>query len=259
MDPSAPPHYPGVPYPNNNEQSLYPLDNRPGFGSTQPYPQYPPNNTLPPQQTFPPQPQPPAFPQQRGLPQPGVFPPQGQGYPPAPVFHGTRGAPQQMIGYPQQGGNPYPPPPPGYSQARGYPGNEGYMCMDSGVYRGQTGHTDMAMAAGMGALTGLAGAYLADKTPTMQEMAVGAGVGGAVGLAGYAATSDGAMSALGLAGHDMGDMQARKRAKYRFASKTIMRILPPAKKTEVEGLIASNAMTMDLYEILGKCTWTQPK
>ena len=85
--------------------------------------------------------------------------------------------------------------------------------MDSGVYRGHTGHTDMAMAAGMGALTGLAGAYLADKTPTMQEMAVGAGVGGAVGLAGYAATSDGAMSALGLAGHDMGDMQARKRAR----------------------------------------------
>merc|ERR1712243_313923 len=39
----------------------------------------------------------------------------------------------------------------------------------------------------------------------------------------------------------------------------IMRILPPAKKTEVEGLISSNAMTMDLYEILGKCTWTQPK
>merc|ERR1711931_479772 len=41
--------------------------------------------------------------------------------------------------------------------------------------------------------------------------------------------------------------------------KTIMRILPPAKKTEVEGLIAANSMTMDLYEILGKCTWTVPK
>merc|ERR1712013_39238 len=39
----------------------------------------------------------------------------------------------------------------------------------------------------------------------------------------------------------------KKRAKYRFASKTIMRILPPAKKTEVEGLIAANSMTMDLY------------
>jgi len=59
-----------------------------------------------------------------------------------------------------------------------------------------------------------------------------------------------------LAGHQ-GDH--KKRAKYRFASKTIMRILPPAKKTEVEGLIAANSMTMDLYEILGKCTWTVPK
>jgi len=58
---------------------------------------------------------------------------------------------------------------------------------------------------------------------------------------------------------DMPQGDHKKRAKYRFASKTIMRILPPAKKTEVEGLIASSAMTMDLYEILGKCTWTVPK
>merc|ERR1711983_163865 len=58
---------------------------------------------------------------------------------------------------------------------------------------------------------------------------------------------------------DMPQGDHKKRAKYRFASKTIMRILPPAKKTEVEALIASNAMTMDLYEILGKCTWAQPK
>merc|ERR1711887_259672 len=58
---------------------------------------------------------------------------------------------------------------------------------------------------------------------------------------------------------DMPQGDHKKRAKYRFASKTIMRILPPAKKTEVEGLIASNAMTMDLYEILGKCTWAEPK
>merc|ERR1711981_1399784 len=58
---------------------------------------------------------------------------------------------------------------------------------------------------------------------------------------------------------DMPQGDHKKRAKYRFASKTIMRILPPAKKTEVEGLIASNSMTMDLYEILGKCTWTVPK
>merc|ERR1712002_113125 len=53
---------------------------------------------------------------------------------------------------------------------------------------------------------------------------------------------------------DMPQGDHKKRAKYRFASKTIMRILPPAKKTEVEGLIAANSMTMDLYEILGKCT-----
>merc|ERR1712141_691767 len=58
---------------------------------------------------------------------------------------------------------------------------------------------------------------------------------------------------------DMPQGDHKKRAKYRFASKTIMRILPPAKKTEVEGLIAANPMTMDLYEILGKCTWTVPK
>merc|ERR1711887_501237 len=58
---------------------------------------------------------------------------------------------------------------------------------------------------------------------------------------------------------DMPQGDHKKRAKYRFASKTIMRILPPAKKTEVEGLIAANSMTMDLYEILGKCTWTVPK
>merc|ERR1711875_153054 len=59
--------------------------------------------------------------------------------------------------------------------------------------------------------------------------------------------------------HDMPQGDNKKRAKYRFASKTIMRILPPAKKTEVEGLIAANSITMDLYEILGKCTWTVPK
>merc|ERR1712002_1064439 len=58
---------------------------------------------------------------------------------------------------------------------------------------------------------------------------------------------------------DMPQGDHKKRAKYRFASKTIMRILPSAIKTEVEGLIAQNKMTMDLYEILGKCTWTEPK
>merc|ERR1712223_1202040 len=48
----------------------------------------------------------------------------------------------------------------------------------------------------------------------------------------------------------------KKRAKYRFASKTLMRILPADKKTEVEGLIEQKTITLDLYEILGKCTWT---
>merc|ERR1712111_263522 len=58
---------------------------------------------------------------------------------------------------------------------------------------------------------------------------------------------------------DMPQGDHKKRAKYRFASKTIMRILPANKKAEVEKLIAANSMTMDLYEILGKCTWTVPK
>merc|ERR1712113_272570 len=51
----------------------------------------------------------------------------------------------------------------------------------------------------------------------------------------------------------------KKRAKYRFASKTLMRILPNELKAEVEGLIAGKTMTLDLYEILGQCTWGQGK
>merc|ERR1711931_230207 len=51
----------------------------------------------------------------------------------------------------------------------------------------------------------------------------------------------------------------KKRAKYRFASKTLMRVLPANLKTEVEGLISSKTMTLDLYEILGQCTWGQAK
>merc|ERR1711892_769007 len=58
---------------------------------------------------------------------------------------------------------------------------------------------------------------------------------------------------------DMPQGDHKKRAKYRFASKTLMRILPAAQKTEVEGLIEKGKMTMDLYEILGKCTWLEPK
>merc|ERR1712198_636068 len=57
---------------------------------------------------------------------------------------------------------------------------------------------------------------------------------------------------------DMPQGDHKKRAKYRFASQTIMGILPANKKAEVEKLIAENTMTMDLYEILGKCTWTKP-
>merc|ERR1719186_497820 len=54
---------------------------------------------------------------------------------------------------------------------------------------------------------------------------------------------------------DMPQGDHKKRAKYRFASKTLMRILPAPVKAEVEGLIEKKAITLDLYEILGKCTW----
>merc|ERR1711979_115306 len=56
---------------------------------------------------------------------------------------------------------------------------------------------------------------------------------------------------------DMPQGDHKKRAKYRFASKTLMRILPADKKTEVEGLIEKKMITLDLYEILGQCTWGQ--
>lgn len=51
----------------------------------------------------------------------------------------------------------------------------------------------------------------------------------------------------------------KKRAKYRFASKTLMSVLPPAIKTEVDSLCAEGKMSLDLYEILGQCTWGQTK
>merc|ERR1711890_20258 len=54
---------------------------------------------------------------------------------------------------------------------------------------------------------------------------------------------------------DMPQGDHKKRAKYRFASKTLMRILPAPFKGEVEELIEKKAITLDLYEILGKCTW----
>merc|ERR1712223_1081860 len=58
---------------------------------------------------------------------------------------------------------------------------------------------------------------------------------------------------------DMPQGDHKKRAEYRFASKTLMRILPAGQRTEVEGLIEKGAMTLDLYEILGTCTWVAPK
>merc|ERR1712038_225447 len=59
--------------------------------------------------------------------------------------------------------------------------------------------------------------------------------------------------------NDMPQGDHKKRAKYRFASKTLMRILPAELSKEVEGLIEKGAMTLDLYEILGTCTWVAPK
>jgi len=58
---------------------------------------------------------------------------------------------------------------------------------------------------------------------------------------------------------DMPQGDHKKRAKYRFASKTLMRILPAGVKTEVEGLIEKGKISLDLYEILGVCTWVEPK
>merc|ERR1711988_1444809 len=58
---------------------------------------------------------------------------------------------------------------------------------------------------------------------------------------------------------DMPQGDHKNRAKYRFASKTLMRILPTAVKTNVEGLIENKKISLDLYEILGVCTWVEPK
>merc|ERR1711992_293290 len=58
---------------------------------------------------------------------------------------------------------------------------------------------------------------------------------------------------------DMPQGDHKKRAKYRFASKTLMRILPADLKGEVEALIDHKAITLDLYDILGQCTWGQKK
>merc|ERR1712127_267891 len=57
---------------------------------------------------------------------------------------------------------------------------------------------------------------------------------------------------------DMPQGDHKKRAKYRFASKTLMRILPSPVKEEIEGAIEKKTISLDLYEILGKLTWTAP-
>merc|ERR1739842_295442 len=56
---------------------------------------------------------------------------------------------------------------------------------------------------------------------------------------------------------DMPQGDHKKRAKYRFASKTLMRLLPKELLGQVEGLIEKKTITLDLYDILGQCTWGQ--
>merc|ERR1711973_781686 len=58
---------------------------------------------------------------------------------------------------------------------------------------------------------------------------------------------------------DMPQGDHKKRAKYRFASKTLMRLLPKELLGQVEGLIETESITLDLYDILGQCTWGQKK
>merc|ERR1711937_584057 len=58
---------------------------------------------------------------------------------------------------------------------------------------------------------------------------------------------------------DMPQGDHKKRAKYRFASKTLMRILPSGISKNIEDLIEKKAISLDLYEILGVCTWGQKK
>merc|ERR1712181_140917 len=56
---------------------------------------------------------------------------------------------------------------------------------------------------------------------------------------------------------DMPQGDHKKRAKYRFASKTLMRILPSPQKELINDLIDKKEISMDLYDILGKCTWRE--
>merc|ERR1711962_88741 len=56
---------------------------------------------------------------------------------------------------------------------------------------------------------------------------------------------------------DMPQGNHKKRAKYRFASKTLMRLLPQDLCGQVESMIEQKTITLDLYDILGQCTWGQ--
>ena len=58
---------------------------------------------------------------------------------------------------------------------------------------------------------------------------------------------------------DMPQGDHKKRAKYRFASKTLMRLLPGDQKKKVEDLIEKKHLSLDLYDVLGFCTWGRAK
>ena len=58
---------------------------------------------------------------------------------------------------------------------------------------------------------------------------------------------------------DMPQGDHKKRAKYRFASKTLMRLLPDEQKKKVEDLIEKKTISLDLYDVLGYCTWGKNK
>lgn len=48
----------------------------------------------------------------------------------------------------------------------------------------------------------------------------------------------------------------KKRATYRFASKTLLKLLPAQEKDDVEREISKRRMALDLYDILGYCAWS---
>ena len=58
---------------------------------------------------------------------------------------------------------------------------------------------------------------------------------------------------------DMPQGDHKKRAKYRFASKTLMRLLPGDQKKKVEEMIEKKTISLDLYDVLGFCTWGRAK